>query len=110
MENKNIESCIAACEKCVDTCGTCSTENKGEAGMELSVQLCITCKDACNALITASKINAKDLEAICKKCEEACIACAKECEKHNEMQHCKECAEACNKCAAECKAMLAVSA
>jgi hypothetical protein len=44
-----------------------------------------------------------------KKCEEACIACATECEKHSDMEHCKECADACRKCAA-CKAMLEVVA
>jgi len=109
MENKKIESCIAACEVCVDTCETCSTENNGKAGMEISVKLCIACKDACNELINASKNNAKNLNELCKKCEDACIACATECEKHSDKQHCEECAEACNKCAAECKAMLAVA-
>ncbi|MDQ3140616.1 MAG: four-helix bundle copper-binding protein [Bacteroidota bacterium] len=110
MENKIIESCIAACQTCVDTCETCSTENNGKAGMENSVKLCIACKDACNELINASKNNANNLDALCKKCEDACIACATECAKHTDMHHCKVCADACNKCAAECKAMLAVEA
>lgn len=110
MENTNIESCIAACEKCVITCETCSTENKEKAGMENSVELCIACRDACNDLIAASKNNASNLDELCKKCEEACIACATECAKNTDMENCKECADACNKCAAECKAMLAVAA
>jgi len=106
MENKKIESCIVACEECVETCETCSMKNEGMAGMEISVKLCIACKDACNDLIDASKNNAKNLNLLCKKCEDACIDCATECEKHADMQHCKECADACNRCAAECKAML----
>ncbi len=110
MENKRITSCIAACKTCVDTCETCSTKNKGKAGMELSVKLCIACKDACNALITASKTGAVNLNALCKKCEDACNACATECGKHVDMQHCEDCADACRKCAAECKTMLAVAA
>lgn len=76
--------------------------------MEHSVELCIACADACNALIAASKTDA-NLDALCKKCEEACNACATECDKHSDMKHCKTCADACRKCAAECKAMLAVA-
>lgn len=74
--------------------------------MEHSTKLCIACAAACNALVAASKTDA-NLEALCKKCEEACNACATECAKHSEM---KDCADACRKCAAECKAMLAVAA
>jgi len=110
MENKKMESCIAACEECVDACETCSSENEGKEGMELSVKLCIACEDVCNELITASENGTANLEALYKKCEEACVACATECEKHTDMQNCKECAEACRTCAAECKAMLAVAA
>jgi len=110
METKKIENCIAACQTCVDTCEICSTENKGKAGMEQSVKLCIACKDGCNNLIAASKSGSAYLDELCKKCEDACIACATECSKHTDMQHCKVCADACNKCAAECKAMLAVAA
>ena len=55
MQNKKIESCITACQKCVDTCETCSTENKGKAGMEHSEKLCIACTDACNALVSLIK-------------------------------------------------------
>lgn len=110
MENKEIESCISACEKCVDICESCSTGNKGKPGMEHSVELCIACKDACNELIIASRINAVDLDALCKKCEAACIDCATECLKYIDMDHCRKCAEVCNKCATECKAMLAVAA
>jgi HD superfamily phosphodiesterase len=58
-------------------------------------------------LVAASKTDS-NLDALCKKCEEACNACA-ECE-NSDMKHCKECADACRKCAAECKAMLAVVA
>ncbi len=109
MDNRTIESCIAACKKCVDTCETCSTENKGKAGMENSVILCLACKDVCNELITASENSATNLDALITKCEAACIACATECAKHTDMHNCIKCADACNKCAAECKFLLAVA-
>jgi hypothetical protein len=47
-----------------------------------------------------------NLDALCKKCEEVCIAT--ECEKHSDMNIAKK--DACRKCAAECKAMLEVVA
>lgn len=108
MENEKMKSCINACETCIEACETCSTENKGKPGMEHSEKLCIACAAACKALIAASKTNS-DLDALYKKCEDACNICATECEKHSDMKHCKECAAACRKCEAECKSMLAVT-
>jgi len=110
MENKEMENCIAVCQTCVDACEDCATENEGKAGMEISVKLCLSCKDACNELINASKNGSTNLDILCKKCEDACIACGAECAKHTDMHHCKVCADACNKCAAACKAMLSVAA
>ena len=77
--------------------------------MEFSVKLCIASADACKALVAASKTGS-NLDALIKKCHDACNASATECEKHSDMKHCKECADACRKCAAECKAMLTVAA
>ncbi len=108
MENKKNQTCIDACKKCADACGTWSTKNKGKAGMEQSVKLSIACVDACNALVAASKTHA-NLDALAKKCQDACNACATECSKHSDMEHGKSCVDACRKCASECKAMLTVA-
>jgi len=78
--------------------------------MEISVKLCLACKDACSELIMASKNGSTNLNALCKKCSDACVACADECAKHTDMHHCKVCADACNKCAIACKNMLKVAA
>ncbi len=110
MDSRIIQSCIDACKVCAEACETCATENKGKEGMEHSVKLCIACADACNALIAAASTSHSNLEALCKECEDACIACATECEQYPDMIHCVECADACRKCAAECKSMLAVEA
>jgi len=109
MENNKMESCIAACQTCADACESCATENKGKAGKENAVKLGMTCKDACNELIAASKTDV-NLDALYKKCEDACNACATECGKHTDCDHSMTCAEACRKCAAECKAMLSKAA
>ncbi len=109
MENNKIESCMDSCEICAEVCEICSTENNGKPEMELSNELCITCADACYSLVAASE-NSSNLDALYKKCENACNSCATECEKHSEVRHFKECADACRKCAAECKSMLEVTA
>lgn len=107
MESKKNQNCIEASKKCIEACETCSTENKGKAGMEQSVKLCLASAEACKALIAASKTNS-NLETYYKKCVDACTASSTECAKHTEMEHCKKCSEACKKCATECKAMLGV--
>lgn len=98
MENKKNQNCIEASKKCIDASETCSTENKGKVGMELSVKLCLASAEACKALIAASKTNS-NLETYYKKCVDACNASSTECAKHTEMEQFK-------KCATECKAML----
>ena len=110
MENKKNANLIAACQKSVETCESCSTSNKDVAGMENIVKLSIACKNICNEVLAAIKNSSKNLNILYKKCDDACTACAKECEKHAENLQCKACADACNKCATECKLMLSVTA
>ncbi len=59
MANKEIESCIAACQTCADACETCSTENEGKAGMEHSVELCIACKDVYIPVMLTTLVRSK---------------------------------------------------
>jgi hypothetical protein len=107
MENQKIENCIDACQICTDECQTCASECNEQSGMEQCEKLSLACVDACNNLIAASKTST-DLDALYNTCEDACNACATECEKHTDMEHCTVCAEACRKCANECRNMLRV--
>jgi hypothetical protein len=109
MDNQKLKNCIDACQTVVKEAKSCTTECcKGKPGMEQCEKLCAATTEACNNLITASKTTSI-LDSLYKKCEEACNACAVECEKHKNLDHCKKCAEACRKCATECKNMLAVA-
>ena len=42
---------------------------------------------------------------LCSLCADICEECAKECERHTDMDHCQKCAQICHKCAEECRKM-----
>lgn len=62
----------------------------------------------CTALQSLAVQDAKSLKAMARIAEETCLACEKECRKHEDKhQECKDCAESCVACAKQCKAMAA---
>lgn len=62
----------------------------------------------CIALQALAAQGAKSLKAMAKLAEDTCLACEKECRKH-ETKHkeCKDCADSCVECAKQCKALAA---
>ena len=62
----------------------------------------------CTALQALAAQDAKGLKAFAKLAETTCLACEKECRKHEDKhKECKDCAESCVACAKECKAIAA---
>jgi Cys-rich four helix bundle protein (predicted Tat secretion target) len=62
----------------------------------------------CTALQALAAQDAKGLKALAKLAEETCLACEKECRKHEDKHsECKDCAESCVACAKQCKAIAA---
>jgi Cys-rich four helix bundle protein (predicted Tat secretion target) len=60
----------------------------------------------CNALQALAIQGARSLKAMAKLAEDTCLACEKECRKHEDKhKECKDCAESCVACAKECKAL-----
>lgn len=62
----------------------------------------------CTALQALAAQDAKALKALAKLAVDTCLACEKECRKH-ETKHkeCKDCADSCVECAKQCKAIAA---
>ena len=104
-------TCAEECNKCQRACDSCSlhcmmklAEGKKEHQMPLR-----TCQDCATHCAAAAAIVARQgpmSETICKACEEACLRCAKECEKHAHDHQMKKCAEACRSCERACQDML----
>ena len=72
--------------------------------MAKCIQLDMECAAICYAAAQVMSIGGHKAKELCRLCAEACVACAQECNKHDN-EHCRECAEACRNCAAECDKM-----
>lgn len=92
-----LAECAAACEECLDAC--LSEDNKDMLAecMRGDRDCAKTCQLAASFVASNSPFTSSALTL----CEEICISCNKECEKHEHL-HCKRCAEACRKCAEAC--------
>jgi hypothetical protein len=106
------KSCIVACFECAYEskyyAEECLNSNEGQL-LKDCIELQYNCASIC--LIALEAIEGRSYYApdICKLCEDTCLACAAECEKHNHNTNCRKCAEACRKCAAECAKMAGIS-
>jgi len=62
----------------------------------------------CGALQSLAAQESAYLPALARTVMEACLACEKECRKHDKKhQQCKDCGDACAACAKQCKAVAA---
>ena len=61
---------------------------------------------ACSALQKLALQDSKRTAAMAKVALDVCVACEKECRKHEKHSQCKDCADACADCAKQCKALL----
>ncbi len=90
------ESCIKACEACIEAC----LQEEGAARAEC-IRRCRDCIDLCRlvGVLAARKSPLPtEVQAICKK---ACEACAQACGVGGDPT-CQACAQACRACAAGC--------
>ncbi|CDZ79504.1 hypothetical protein BN59_03822 [Legionella massiliensis] len=108
MAHEQYQSCIDACLACVTECEHCATaclqEDKVK-DMVCCIQLDRDCGQLCSLAAEMMARGSKYAKEICALCAKVCRDCAKECGKHQQMDHCKRCAEACNRCAEECEKM-----
>ena len=109
--------CIEACFDCAEICTVCADACLHEEEVAMLTQ-CIRlnqdCADICLAtgrtLARAGHADAVTLQLQLQACEQACLACAEECERHAHsmnMEHCRICADACRRCDQACARMIA---
>ena len=102
-------SCEADCQSCVESCEACIAACLKEGGREACIQACRDCIDACEVADRLARRKSPLAAAARRFCEEACFACAAECEKHDD-EACRACAASCRACATSCGAAWADSA
>lgn len=97
--------CSAKGQACVAHCLVLLAD--GDKAMAACAQSVSQTIALCNALESLAAQQAPLVAALAKVTLEACIACEKECRKHEQHAQCKACAESCVACIKECKAVLA---
>jgi hypothetical protein len=106
-----LEKFIDACYACSAACEKCATECLFEDNVK-DMAKCILLDRECSALcLTTAKILSAGVDhfkMLFRACEELCVACARECGRHADLQHCKLCAEACRYCAEMCRKAILV--
>lgn len=103
-QDKNKEL-ITMLNECAVECNHCFTACLEEQDLKMlakCIKLEIDCAEICRLAIAFLARGSQHAEHILKECAEICEACAKECQKHSQMEHCKKCAEVCRKCAEAC--------
>jgi hypothetical protein len=92
-----LAKCAAACEECMDACFD-------EENIDKLVECMRTDRDCAKICLLATGFvasNSPFSPSVLALCEEVCINCSNECDKH-EHDHCKRCAQACRECAEAC--------
>lgn len=108
MNHEKFQSCIDACYDCATESKHCSNaclEEKDVRDLAHCIKLNSDCAATC---VLSAKLMSGDSEfaiQMCELCAAICYACAKECEKHEKLEHCKKCADACRHCAKQCRMM-----
>ncbi len=99
--------CIEECLSCLVTCNHCFDSCLKHEDPQLNECLRLTreCAEICEYTAVAMSKNSPFIDQYCHLCVDVCMACIKECEKH-EHSHCRLCAEACRKCVETCQAFL----
>jgi len=90
--------CAAICQHCASSC----TKEEDVKMMADCIQLDMECETLCIATAKLLSLGSRHGAALAAICADACDACAKECEQHDN-KHCRECAAICKECAAACR-------
>lgn len=108
LQNEKWQSCIDACMRCAESCEYCATCDLQENNLKMMINCAQTNRACASVCWTSAQLMSMDSEfskQFCNLCADICDACAKECERHTDMDHCQQCAQSCRKCADECRRM-----
>jgi hypothetical protein len=115
LDTKTLADAISACLECAAICTMCADACAAEpnvAELRRCIRLNADCADISSAVARllgrTGDPHMGALRAAVEACEEICVGCATECQKHTEHEHCQRCAEACSHCARTCQAVLSV--
>ncbi|WP_455556313.1 four-helix bundle copper-binding protein [Comamonas sp.] len=101
------QECIDACNACAIACNACFAACLAEEDpkmMARCIALDADCAAICSLAASAMARNSEMAQHFCRICSEVCLACANECEHHDD-EHCQRCAAACRVCAKACLTM-----
>ncbi|MFZ6816716.1 four-helix bundle copper-binding protein [Undibacterium sp. Ji22W] len=106
--NKNMQSCIEACNHCHASClhtAMMHCLEMGGAHVEAThFRLMMDCAAICQTSASMQLSGSSFHQALCTICADICEACAKSCETVGGMD---ACVKACHDCAASCRKMSA---
>lgn len=91
--------CQKVCNMCFDAC----LKEDDVKMMAECIRLDRECADICAIVSTFATREGSLTTDLISLCATICQACAKECEKHKEMEHCQKCAEVCYETAKVCR-------
>ena len=97
------ENCAIACSHCASAC----LDEPDVDEMTDCIRLDLDCAELCRLLSALMSRGSRFSKEMCRVCAVACEACARECERHADMEHCRVCAEACRRCQDACNRVLA---
>jgi hypothetical protein len=114
INQRVLVECLQACHDCAQSCTTCADACLGEKEVQTltrCIRLNLDCADICAVTARLISRHTDSYGPLQRQqlqvCQEACEACAKECDKHaHHHEHCRVCAEACRQCAEACQALL----
>ena len=112
MSHEKFKSCIEKCFDCAVMCNHCANaclSEKEVAVLTECIRLNHECAEICLFAVDAMSRGSEFSDKICRLCAEICDECARECGKHDHMEHCRKCAEACRACADDCRSMFIIA-
>ena len=95
---QSLADCAAECNHCA---AHCLEENQINV-LSRCIMLDMDCAEICQLVIGYISRGSEHASQLLEVCEEICIACAAECDKHAHMDHCTRCAVVCRHCAELC--------
>lgn len=100
--HKNLVQILLNCAWSCEVCAVACLNESDVTAMAACIRLNRDCADMCGQAAVLLERNSKIGNQFLLLCEEICLMCKDECEKHGDMDHCRQCAEACRKCAEAC--------
>ena len=108
LVNDEMNSCIAECLRCYQTCLSTAMRHCLEIGGQHTepqhFSLMMACAEICRTSAHFMLLGSALHKLTCRQCAEICEQCAADCERVGEM---RECVDACRRCAESCQKMAA---